>query len=355
MPRLELWHGGRKTADYRYIDRAVAEWFGISGTGVYVHLFIGTHGQGANAPDLAANKIQDVLLLENRDRKYSKEIYDLRGVYNMSDMDFDLRQFGMFLSNDSLFVEFHANDMVAQLGRRLMSGDVLEFPHLRDDATLDGSLDNAPAINKFYVVEDVNRASDGYSPTWFSHILRVKCAPMAAAEEYDDILNSQAKDTFGFDSGVIRDLMTTYGKENGINDAVVAAATANVTGRNFETRQFYVIPGEETLGQNPWIFAGDGIPPNGAALVGSGNSFPTSPAENDYYLRLDYSPHALFRRLSGKWRIQEQDYREGEWSAAARILKSFINNNTVTTNNDGSTAPEKQSLFQAVKPKGDFT
>ena len=352
MPRLSLWNGGRKGADYRYIDRAISEWFGMSGTGIFVHLFLGTHGQGVDAPDLGPNKIQDVLLLENRDRKYSEEVFDLRGVYNMSDTDFDLRQFGMFLSNDSLFVEFHMNDMVSQLGRRMMSGDVLEFPHLRDDATLDGSTEEAPAINKFYVVEDVNRASDGYSATWFPHILRVKCSPMAAAQEYEDILERQAKDTFGFDSGTIRDLMSTLGKETGINESIVAAATASVGGRNFETRQFYYVPGAQD--QHPWIFAGDGIPPNGAQLIGSGNSFPQGANDGDYYLRLDYSPHTLFLRMDGKWKLQEQDYREGEWSAASRMLKSFINNNTTTHFDDNTAAPERQSLFKAVKPKSDF-
>lgn len=353
MPRLSLWKGGKKTADYRYIDRAISEWFGISGTGVYVHLYMGTYGQGVDAADLAPNKIQDVVFMENRDRKYSDEVYELRGVYNVSDMDFDLRQFGMFLSNDSIFVEFHLNDMQAHVGRKLITGDVLEFPHLRDDATLDGSIDEAPAINKFYVVEDVNRASDGYSPTWFPHVLRVKCSPMAAAQEYEDILDKQAKDPFGFDSGTIRDLMSTLGKELDVNEQVVEAAQATVTGRNFETRQFYVVPGDETTDQNPWVFAGDGVPPNGATLVGSGNSFPLSPAEGDYYLRLDYSPHTLFRRESGKWRIQEQDYREGEWSAASRILKSFIENTNISTFEDKTAAPEKQPLFKAIKPKGD--
>lgn len=353
MPRLSLWNSGKKGNTYRFMDRAISEWFGISGTAIYVHMYQGHHQQGEDAPSgpSAVTSIQDVLLMENRDRKYSDEVFELRGVYNINDSDFDMRQFAMFLGNDALFIEFHLNDCLAQLGRKLMSGDVIELPHLRDDALLD---DEAPAINKFYVVEDVNKAADGYSPTWFPHILRVKVSPMTAAQEYQDILDKQAKDPFGFDSGVLGDVMSSLGREMGINEAIVDAAKLSVKGRNFETRQFYVVPGDELTSQLPWVFAGDGVPPNGAELVGSGNQFPTGATDGDYYLRTDYEPKTLFRRKAGRWTIQEQDYREGSWSAARRLLEGFINNNRTTTFDDGSTADVKTSLHKAVKPGADF-
>ena len=353
MPRLSIWNSGRKGNTYRYIDKQISQWMGASGTAVYVHLYMGPHDQEApsDVPRAAPSvtSIQDVLFLENRDRRYSNEVFEMRGVYNVNDIDFDMRQFGFFLQNDTIFIEFHLNDSIAQLGRKLMSGDVLELPHLREDALLN----NGVAINKFYVIDDVNRASDGYSPTWFPHILRIKCSPMAAAEEYSDILDKQAKDPFGFDSGRLGDLISTLGKEMEINEEIVDTAIASVGGRNFETRHFYVMPGDELTGQKPWIFAGDGVPPNGQA-AGSGNSFPSSPDEGDYFLRVDYSPKTLFRRVSGAWRIQEYDYREGEWSAAHSILKEHINNRRIATFDDGTEAPEKQGLYQAVKPKADL-
>jgi hypothetical protein len=40
--------------------------------------------------------IQDLLLLENRDRVYDPDVYVMRGVYNTQDVDFDLTQFGLF-------------------------------------------------------------------------------------------------------------------------------------------------------------------------------------------------------------------------------------------------------------------
>lgn len=354
MPRLSLWNSGAKGATYNYIDRAISEFFGISGTAVYVHLYLGTHNQDPNAPTTVpdVNTIQDVLFLENRDRRYSDEVYEIRGLYNVADVDFDLRQFGMFLQNDTIFLEVHLNDILAQLGRKLMPGDVIELPHQRDDAGLDMT---KPAINKFYVIDDVNRASDGYSPTWYPHILRLKCSPMAAAEEYADILDKQAKDPFGFDDGTLRDVLTNVGIELQVNEDIVNQAKANVSKRNFDTRMFYVIPGDEgmTGKQNPWIFAGDGIPPNGAIPTGAGNRFPTSPVIGDYYLRLDYSPKALFR-YDGVWKLQELDYRETEWSAAHAILKGFIDRTGTETYQDGSTQDIRQGIHKAIRPRADF-
>ena len=184
MPRIQLWQLGAKTDDYRFTDRTISEFFNASGTGVYVHLYLGTYGQDGE-PDKPITEIQDVVLQENRDRKYSKEVYELRGSYNVQDTDFDLRQFGLFLTGDTLFIEFHLNDMLKLLGRKLISGDVIELPHLRDDALLD----EGKAINKFYVVEDASRATSGYSSTWLPHIWRIKVSPLVNSQEYSDILD----------------------------------------------------------------------------------------------------------------------------------------------------------------------
>lgn len=294
--------------------------------------------------------IQDPLFLENRDRKYSKVIYELRGVYNINDLDFDLRQFGLFLQNDTLFIEFHLNDMIAICGRRLMAGDVLELPHRRDD-TID--MDD-PCVPKFYVIEDASRAAGGYAATWWPHIWRVKCSPMTAGPEYQDILDQPATNPLGLEQGMtIGDLTSTKNTEMNINEAVVDEAKANFIGRYLETRQFYMIVPEVPSMDDPWIFAGDGIPPNGAVALGSGYHFPTTAVDGDYYLRTDYHPATLFRFSSGAWRYQEQDCRL-EWSAAHRLLWDFIQEKGTETFPDGRTAPIMTPLAQAVKPRADF-
>lgn len=367
MPRLSIWDSGSKAADYRFIDTAISEFFGISGTSVLVHLYIGPYQQEyamtnrdgttvppfdpANPQDGNVSSIQDVLFLENRDRKYSDIVYELRGIYTVADLDFDLRQFGIFLSTDTIFIEFHLNDMMAQLGRRIMAGDVLELPHRRDD-TLDI---DGPAINKFYVVEDATRASTGYSSTWFPHIWRVKASPMTASQEFADILNQQATNPLGFDQGTIGDLMSTIGVDLGIDEAVVDQAKQDVGGRYFETRQYWMVTPEASgKGSYPWVFAGDGIPPNGAVPLGTGNRFPDNPDEGDYYLRTDYKPATLFQFLSNAWRIQEQDIRQQDWTMAHNLLLSFVNDTDTSILDDGSTMPTKIALSKAVKPKADF-
>jgi hypothetical protein len=350
MARIQLWNNGTKNADYRFQDRTISEFFNASGTGVYVHRYEGTYGQDGK-PDKPATEIQDVIWGENRDRKYSQEVYELRGTYNVADSDFDLRQFGLFLTGDTLFIEFHLNDMIRLLGRKIMNGDVLELPHLRDDALLD----EGKAINKFYVVEDASRATDGYGSTWLYHIWRVKMAPMTNAQEYSDILDQTNKDPFGLETGgTLADLITNLSTEMGQNEAIVDEAVKNVFARNFETRQFYMVAEPGSTNENPWIFAGDGVPPNGAQLVGSGDYYPDEAPDGTYFLRTDYSPHALFKKIGSAWRMQELDYRRGRWSAAHRLLEDFINDTDTTRLDDGTTFATKQALSKTFKPDADF-
>ena len=116
MPRLSLWKP-QKGNDYKMIDRVIREHFNVGGTGVFVHKYLGPHAQ-ANSTDstqpdnsvVRPNNIQDLLFLENRDRKYDADVYDMRGVYQVQDSDFDLTQFGAFLSNDTIYMTFHLNE-----------------------------------------------------------------------------------------------------------------------------------------------------------------------------------------------------------------------------------------------------
>jgi hypothetical protein len=369
LSRLSIWDSGKKSFDYRFIDREISEYCFVGGTAVYCHLYLGPHQQtydmlnrdGSTIPAYDPNNpppqpvtgnvssIQDVLFLENRDRKYSDVVYELRGVYNVNDIDFNLTQFGLFLQSDTLFIEFHLNDMIALLGRKLMPGDVLELPHRRDD-TLDM---DASAINKFYVVEDASRPAGGYSATWWPHMWRVKCSPMPASQEFQDILNQQAQNPLGFDQGTIGSLMSTIATELGIDEAVVDQAKIDVPARYFDTRQFWMVVPEAGSNDYPWVFAGDGIPPNGAVPLGSGTRFPDGPSEGDYYLRTDYRPATLFMFHNNAWRMQEQDFRQKDWSAAHRLLESFIGTTTVSIFPD-YTAPEQVNLSRVIKPRADF-
>ena len=104
MPRLSLWKDGAHSNDYNFFDRRISEMFTISGTGVLVHKYLGpvtqTTQDDATQPVYANQSemnIQDLLFLENRDRKYDPDVYRLRGIYQVTDNAFDLTQFGLFL------------------------------------------------------------------------------------------------------------------------------------------------------------------------------------------------------------------------------------------------------------------
>ena len=156
MPRLSLYRPN-KTQDYEFLDKVIYEQFSIGGTDINVHKYLGPRNPSeatstAAEPrydEVSPTNIQDMLFLENRDRKYDPDVYTMRAIYNVSDTDFNLSQFGLFLSNDTLFMTIHINSSVKTLGRKILSGDVIEFPHLIDEYALN---DYSVALKRFYVV-----------------------------------------------------------------------------------------------------------------------------------------------------------------------------------------------------------
>jgi len=355
MANFSLWNS-RKGNTFKSMDLYVKNQYTMGGTAGLVHKYIGpitSNADGEYVPDRnnpdGTNEltVQDVLFLENRDRMYDDDIYEIRLMYQLQDQDFDLSQFGFFLPNDIMFLSVHQNDTVDIMGRRLMNGDVIELPHLRDDLLLDPT---RPAVNKFYTILEVSREAGGYSPLWYPHTLRLKVEPMPDSQEYADILDQQA----GEDGDLtLRDILSTYNDEIGISDAIQELAEAEVPEFNFETAHFYYVPDEYGDTGDPWIFAGDGEPPNGAVLLGSGNYFPVDAVEGEYWLRTDYTPNVLFRKEGKCWIRKEVDYRR-KFTSAHRIIESFINNNDLTVMPNSETMPEKQALSKAVKPRRDL-
>ena len=349
MPRLSLWNP-TKTKDFEFIDRIVGEHIFAGGTGVHVHKYLGIQDTPAtNAPTRPGGSgnnnsevfIQDLLFLENRDRKYSKDIFELRAQYNLGDNDaFDLTQFGMFLANDTLFFNFHIESMVEALGRRLMPGDVLEIPHLRDDLLL-GSDD---AINRYFVVTDASRPAEGYDPRWWPHLWRTKVGSITDSQEYRDILGT------GEEEEDLRNLISKYKDEIVINEKILEQAELDIPNNiKLRSNHLYV---EESTGK-PGVGYNSGDVPNGVSIVGSGQSFPISgTSDGDYFLRTDFSPHRLFKKDGTRWLNVCSDY-SGNWAAANRILETFVNNDNFVTYSDGEVAPEKTNLSKAVKPKTD--
>ena len=346
--------------------------FQVGGTDVYWHKYLGANNDPsmatADKPAYANTNpanIQDLLLLENRDRTYDKVIYKIRGLYNVQNIDFNLSQFGLFIDNDTLYMTVHINDFIHYVGRKPISGDVLELPHLRDDFALNNFDVGMP---RYYVVEDVGRASEGFSVTWYAHLYRLKLKRITDSQQFQQIFDQPAKDANGDPTNnTLRDLISTYNTELSINDAVVRQAEADAPLSGYETRQFYTLNIDPTNG-TPVIqtadqgtidasiasqlasgtygvgqktgyqgyLVGDGYPINGYAF-GFGIQFPENPGADDFFLRVDFFPNRLFRfdNSFNSWIAVEDAVRMTMTQTDTRgTLKTGFINNTVWTYND---------------------
>ena len=351
MPRLSLFRPNR-TRDYQFLDRTISEMYTVGGLDIYVHKYKGPQA-GGNDSALSGNfdatqptyetvdvlNIQDLLLLENRDRVYDPDVYVMRGVYNTQDVDFDLTQFGLFLNNDTIFMTFHYNDMIDAFGRKLMNGDVIEIPNLKDYHPLNQNIPRA--LPRYYVIQDADFASEGFSVTWLPHLWRVKCTPMKDQQEFNQITNKpfvaeniwdpgnfyptgtvvnygdtyyQAQSNVPADTAItnttfwqeytpstISDVQGTREKDYEINDAILAQADAEVPLSGYDNTTFYIEATTPTGGPaNPTSLTADesltvdgtqggmSVTPTGEGyasgyLTGGGtapNGLPVTPAVN---------------------------------------------------------------------------
>jgi hypothetical protein len=384
MPRLSLYRPN-KTKDYEFLDKVIYEQFSIGGTDINVHKYIGPENPSdanatASEPQYDVVKetnIQDMLFLENRDRKYDPDVYNMRAIYNVSDTDFNLSQFGLFLQNDTLFMTIHINSSVKTLGRKILSGDVVEFPHLIDEYALN---DYSVALKRYYVVEDVNRAAEGFSQTWYPHLYRVKLKQIYDGQEFSEILDLPAGDDA---NNTLRDVLSTFETEMQINNAVVAQADADSAKSGYDTSNLYTLQVDnqgrpelvttdtseldasqadilaDRVSQTParegyqGYLLGDNIAPNGESF-GSGIQFPNAAQTGDYFLRTDMMPNRLFRYDNSRWIKVEDGIRMTLSNTDTRTtLKTGFVNNSTTSTIGGDTVVEKQSLSKALKPKAD--
>lgn len=329
--------------------------------------------------------IQDLLWLENRDRKYDTSVYKMRGIYQRADQDFDLTQFGLFLQTGTLFMVFHLRDMVDTIGRKLMAGDVLELQHLKD---YDALGDLPAALKRYYVVADASFAAEGFSPTWWPHLWRVKLNPLVDSQEYKDILDNLKIDTDGdgVEETPIGQIISTYDKFLDINEQILVQAEVDVPKSGYDTSTIYTLAtnqdrsqpiGDPITADNTSTLAGntspsadsgvasplrkvqgyltgDGQAPNGLT-TGAGVAFPANPSQGDYFLRLDYLPNRLFRYTGSIWARVEDAVRTnltpGTDNKTQRM--SYVNNTNTYVDAAGETRNERVPLSRVFTPKAD--
>ena len=323
MPRLSLWRPN-KTNDYNFFDKTISQMFTAGATDLYIHKYLGPTDQGPSTDytqpqydALNPTNIQDLLFLENRDRTYDTSIYRLRGQYNVQNLDFDLSQFGLFLSNDTIFVTVHYNDMIDLVGRKLMVGDVLELPHLLDYNPLKETIPTA--LKRFYQITDSNYASEGFSPTWFPHLWRIKCEPLVNSEEFSQILQEPInQDTYlglwdknrTYPAGYVisygaknyiskievpigisppdttyweldtasnlSDILSTYNTNIAINNAALEEAARLVPKAGYDTGNLYIVPTYGILEANDQLSGKYNQPAPPVNIVTSSSGAPPS-------------------------------------------------------------------------------
>ena len=378
MPRISLWNPV-KGADFNFTDRTIGENFRIAGDGILVHMYEGPTIDSEGSTDTSLTSIQDVLFLENTARKYNPDVIELRGHHQPQDVNYDLSQFGIMLSSDTIRIQFHYTDMVDALGRKLIAGDVLEFPSMRDVPIFD----NAVGINRYYVVQDALYAAGGYGQKWFPHIWLVRAKLMTASPEFKEITDqaNTGQTAGGVGQGIgimppgftdtadadgnpgtgcnpdIKGSLDLFCKILNITDKNVQEAAENAffDPKFFESANLYIyidpITNYPVIGSN--YYSGDGEPPNGGPLKGAGITFPPDMKDGEYYLRLDYYPERLFQKQGKCYKLIEVDVLKN-WTAYNRVLDTFIDNNNDTILPNGEIIPEKQAVSQVVKQKVDL-
>jgi hypothetical protein len=369
MPRLSLYRP-EKGNDYKFIDRTASEMFQVGGVELYIHKYLGPKNPSdeeatADQPQYDAVKetnIQDLLFLENRDRVYDSSIYNIRGVYNVQDIDFNLSQFGLFIDNDTVYMTVHINDYIRTVGRKPLSGDVIEVPNLRDEFALN---EFDVSLPKYFVISDVGRAAEGFSPTWYPHLYRIKLTKISNTQQYKDIFDQKIIDpvTGEETENTLADILSNSQRLLQINDSLLAQAESDSPKSGYETQHFYTIatdekgnaalqtvddteldasivnsrlnsateyPSPKRDGYSGYLL-GDGIPTNGAAF-GHGITFPAGSLEGDYFLRTDFLPNRLFRYDGQRWVKREDAVRTTLTPTSTRNNQkgTFINNNRKT-------------------------
>lgn len=311
MAQFRMWRDN-KSNNYKFADRKIKSFFDISGTKMMIHKYVGTYDDRGNPVD--GVKIQDLLFMETRDRRYSPDIIEMMSIYEMSDDDFELSQFG-FMKTDTLYLDFHINEMVKRVGRKLSSGDVIELIHLRDDL-LEGS---EGGYNAFFVVEEGRRPVAGYHANWLPHMWRVRVSKITDSPMYNDIIDNN-------------DFMGVLDRLEESNNTIVNEATNDVPDEQANIDYVYDIR-----------YDGQITPPNDLDLdqIPRDTTFPMDAEDGDYVIRTDYKPNQLFQYVEGVWRIVQM--KDKKWYGPHEYTESFVQNDNESCI-DGETVKERNYI-----------
>lgn len=330
--------------DSRFISGIIKEQINIGGVTVYVWLYEGFFDQTGqsggtatavkedlNDPDVYL-PIQDAVLGEIRDRRYADDAVHMVGVYQVSPNTLDYARFGTTMfGQDQVQMDFHKEEMERLCGRRLIPGDVIEMPHLRDVAN-----DGRPQ-NKWYEINNISRNPTSWDATWQYHVLTVTMKPITDAQEFNDLM--ERVDEYGKS---LRDQVSNRKAMDELTAHNQASGAEQVNTTWWDTTPIYIDPDGQVIAVNPPALAGtalgfvgaslltsiatwpvsytyddsgktnvwtdDAVPPNGL-LATQASSFPSNPSDGQYILRIDFLPNRLYRYQQKRWVLKEIDHK----------------------------------------------
>jgi len=322
-------HFGNMSKNSRFLGELMKNHLDMSSVFCNIYRLVGTFAQDADALGIRTDNkksketvavtgkepidigsfmgVQDTILNENRDREYDfDEIPVLKGAYTVSQNELEYARFGLALANDIITMEFHANTMELQLGRRFIPGDVIELPHLRE-VGIDGRV-----ANKWYEVSSIVWSPTGYDPMYARHILAVILKPLRHQQEFLDLFERQ--DEYG---KTLAEQASNKDAVEGITEANQKLANEHVSTTWFDSTIMWFDPDHPS--REPYRWMEDGKPDNGAP-VGQGVSFPSNPADGDWFLRADFVPNKLFRFQNGRLKLRKNDLKR-EWQPYNWVVK----------------------------------
>ena len=293
------------------------------------------------------DNIQDMILLENRNRDYATETISLKGYYDLTSNNTDLSRFGIEIPTSNYQIKINFSACVALLGRPIVIGDIIELP---SEAQYTPTLQT---VKKYLEVTDVTWDSTSYTPGWLPLMLLVSVQPAMASEETQSVFGDLAAtvDSSGLFDGNDGN-NAKYQDFAAVTQNITAKAKEQVPERGSEgsntIREFseedYDAAGvnASTLNKMQFrrnkLYVEDAMPQNGENYT-EGPTFPASPTNGAYHrvtqegLAKDV-PARLYRwsTVKNKWIYLETD-RRAQYNATQPVLQEYRSSPTQTPAN----------------------
>lgn len=292
------------------------------------------------------SNIQDKILFENRDRDYASAPLQLKGYYDLINVQTDLSRFGIEIPTSAYIIKIPFSTAVALLGRPVVIGDIIELP----SETQYGP--DLQPVKRYVEVTDVTWDASTYTPGWRPTMLLVTTQPAMATQETQDVFGSLVKHV---DSSGLFDIddgnNAVYQDFSAIDQTIQADAKTAVPERGSEgsnvVREFSTdeidaanaqgFPHISKMGFNRvGLYVEDAMPQNNAPYT-EGPTFPTNPATGAYH-RLTYVglaksvPPRLHRwsDVKNRWIYLETD-RRMQYDGQQPVLNEYLTSNTKTS------------------------